>query len=515
MRLIRNSLLMMMSLGIAANATAELAPGLKQLTTAVTNNDIISIGEFVDLADKIAEAEADPRAAMLVAINRQVDFDLGSGDWQPLNNGKQLWRLVLKSPDAASISLHFSDFNLADDAQLWLYSPDGESLQGPYQKDHVNAAGEFWSPIVQGDTVVLELETASPNDNALTIAKLGHGTKQWWREDGAIQQKAAGSCHVNVACPTGNAHSTKIRATARITYSTLAGGFVCSGTLLNNTAQDRRAYFLTANHCISNLVEALTATTYWQYQSNSCGSNTPANTNQTVSGATLRATWATNDFTLLELNGLPPESFNPYWSGWDLSTSNLGSGVTVHHPAGDVKKISIDSDPMDIVNGSSNPADATNAAGRYVHVERWEVGTTEGGSSGSGIWNPANRLVGQLSAGSANCNQPDGQDFYGWIGQAWSGGGLPASRLQDWLAPGDPNVVSLNGCDHYNQDCSDNDGTSGTPPTGNETTASSPSDSGGGGGGGGSPLSLVLLALMLLSLRAALKRPALSPVTKI
>jgi hypothetical protein len=492
----------MMALGMSATAIAQSAPGLQQLTTAISDNDVISLGVFHDLDKQIAAAEADRRAAMLIAVNRSVDFDLADGSWQPLNNGKQLWRLVLESPDAASISLQFSDFALAEDAQLWLYSPDGDSQQGPYGAEQANALGEFWSPIVQGDTVVLELETSQPQANNLVISTLGHGTKTWWREDGSISTKAAGSCHINVACSAGNGHSTKIRATARITYNTLAGGFVCSGTLLNNTAQDRRAFFLTANHCISNGLEALSATTYWQYQSNDCNSNVPANTNQTVSGATLRATWATNDFTLLELNGLPPERFNPYWSGWDLSTSNFGSGVTVHHPAGDVKKISIDTDPLSIRPGSSNPLDATNAAGRYVHVERWEVGTTEGGSSGSGIWNTSNHLVGQLSAGSADCNSPDGQDFYGWIGQAWAGGGNARSRLQDWLAPGNPNVVRLAGCDHYNENCGDS-GDTGTPPAADDPAPSTPENSG-GGGGGGSSLGLILLTLMLLRKRVAL-----------
>ena len=40
-------------------------------------------------------------------------------------------------------------------------------------------------------------------------------------------------------------------------------------------------------------------------------------------------------------------------------------------------------------------------------------GVTEGGSSGSPIFNQSKRIVGQLSGGSSTCNSPNYSDLYG------------------------------------------------------------------------------------------------------
>lgn len=486
----------LLSLFISAPLYAALPAGLSQLAQPLSASETLSLGTFAELQTLIAEAESNPRAPMVIGANRDLDLDLSAGSWQPLNNGNTLWRVAIQSNNAAAISLKFSNLALADDAELWLYAPNAEQAHGPYKQSDVSDSGEFWSPQVAGDTIVVELEQASHSHSKLNISQLGHGNTAWWREGDTIQQKAAGSCHINVSCSTANGHSSKVRATARLIYTSALIQYACSGTLMNNSSQDGTPYFLTANHCISDNLSALTATTYWQYESDRCGSNTPPSNNKTVSGATLVATWSTSDFSLLRLNSQPGASFNPYWSGWDRSGQALGSGVGIHHPDGDVKKISIENDPMVVVNGSANPLDATNADGLYVRVGGWDSGTTEPGSSGSGIWNPANRVVGQLSAGNADCSNPNGQDYYGWLGQSWDGGGTPASRLKDWLAPSDNSIQTLDGCDHHNQDC--NSTGSANPPKGSTASAESS-----GGGGAGTYLGLLAFSLFALRRRKA------------
>jgi len=47
-----------------------------------------------------------------------------------------------------------------------------------------------------------------------------------------------------------------------------------------------------------------------------------------------------SDFQLLLLNEEIPRSNLPYYNGWDRSTTASKSGVTIHHPQADVKKIS-------------------------------------------------------------------------------------------------------------------------------------------------------------------------------
>ena len=54
----------------------------------------------------------------------------------------------------------------------------------------------------------------------------------------------------------------------------------------------------------------------------------------------------------------------------------------------------------------------TGFAGSDLRVV-WSQGTTEGGSSGSGLFDAADRVRGQLRGGDASCSTPTNPDFYG------------------------------------------------------------------------------------------------------
>ena len=65
---------------------------------------------------------------------------------------------------------------------------------------------------------------------------------------------------------------------------------------------------------------------------------------------------------------------------------------------------------------------------------QWQKGTTEGGSSGSGVFvtvveNQTRYLVGQLYGGSASCSNREGGDAYGRFDLAYS------AALSRWLNP--------------------------------------------------------------------------------
>lgn len=64
----------------------------------------------------------------------------------------------------------------------------------------------------------------------------------------------------------------------------------------------------------------------------------------------------------------------------------------------------------------------------------WDEGTTEGGSSGSPLFNPNFRIIGQLQGGCAACGNHLA-DFYGRLPVSWLGGGISSSRLSNWLDP--------------------------------------------------------------------------------
>lgn len=120
-----------------------------------------------------------------------------------------------------------------------------------------------------------------------------------------------------------------------------------------------------------------------------------------------------------------PASDNAFFSGWNRGNEIPTSTRGIHHAYGDEKRISTDIDAPIIVDyfqpfGSS-----------YWRVV-WDSGTTQSGSSGSGLWDQNGRLVGLLSGGSADCR--GGDDRYGRFSKSWNGI-FDATRLSNWLDP--------------------------------------------------------------------------------
>ena len=118
------------------------------------------------------------------------------------------------------------------------------------------------------------------------------------------------------------------------------GGGLCSASLINNTQNDRTPYVLFADHCVSGAASGYVF--YFNYQSSSC-TGTSGPLNQSVSGSNLLVSEDINsgpDFALLELTSNIPDSYNPYYVGWSRSSLPPQEAVGIHHPGGDIKKIS-------------------------------------------------------------------------------------------------------------------------------------------------------------------------------
>ena len=129
-----------------------------------------------------------------------------------------------------------------------------------------------------------------------------------------------------------------------------SNGF-CSGALINNTQNDGKPYVLTANHCYSNPASWIFR---FNWQSSNCNNPGSSPSFVSLSGATLRAKRQPSDMCLVEItgglqNGTVPLSYNPYFSGYNNSNTPATSAVSIHHPAGDIKKISFDDNPVSAV----------------------------------------------------------------------------------------------------------------------------------------------------------------------
>jgi subtilisin-like proprotein convertase family protein len=366
-----------------------------------------------------------------------------SGTWEWLPDGTALWRLRVESPEARSLNLGFTQYAMPAGGQLFLYSADYKSVLGPFTDEYNQPHGQLWTPLVPGSELVVEVQVPGEalGELKLTLGAVNHG----FRDIGGSANKS-GSCNVDVVCPQGDAWRDQIRSVA--VYGT-GGTRFCTGALVNNTAQDGRPFFLTANHCGITESNAASVVVYWNYQNSTC--RTPGSTasgsagngslSQFNSGAVLRARNSASDFTLLELTAPVPRAVNPFFAGWDRSGANALTSVGIHHPNGEEKRISFDNDPTTI---TSYLQTTVPGAGTHLRVADWDLGTTEPGSSGSPLFDQNKRIVGQLHGGYAACGN-DLADWYGRFSVSWTGGGTSATRLRDWLDPLNTGATVLDG----------------------------------------------------------------------
>ncbi len=370
-----------------------------------------------------------------------VDYDLNnSGTWDTLPDGGRLWRLEIQCPGAYSINLVYRAFWLPPGAKLYIYSADHSYVIGAFTERNNKDYGKFATAPVPGDACVLEYyEPASASSpGIIDIQRIVHAYRNLFDRSfvkDALDFGSSGSCNNNVNCPEGADWQDDKRAVAMILTS---GGFrLCTGSLVNNVREDLTNYFLTANHCLGG--EA-TWVFMFNYESPTC-SNINGPTYMTVSGSTLRANNAYSDFALLELSETPPDSYYVYYAGWSAVDVAAQSEVCIHHPSGDIKKITFDYDPVVSSNygGSSG--------GSHWRVIQWDDGTTEPGSSGSPLFDSlTHRIIGQLHGGTASCASLT-SDYFGKFAKSWNYGSTAATRLKDWLDPDNTGTLELDGID--------------------------------------------------------------------
>jgi len=394
-------------------------------------------------AELVADAQAAEATPLRFAVARKVEITPAThGTWERLSDGR-LWRLRITSAGAVSLNLGFSRFWLPEGATLHLISQSGAYFQGPYTSQDYKTHGQLWTPIIPGQSLVVELfvPIAAKAQAQLILSQIGAGYRDLFPEKGLqAAPRAADNCEIDVVCPRATAWTNEIRSVGL--YS-INGTFMCSGTLVADAVGDFRNYFLTANHCGLDADNAATVVVYWNYQSTNCGTHGPGSLAQNQSGATFRAARSDVDFALIELEEMPEPSFGVFYSGWDRSGIAPSGGVGIHHPEADVKAISFSSNALTTVNS------CIGTGGTNTHWQvLWSAGVTEPGSSGSGFWDVATHLlVGTLSGGGSSCPNPSFPDCYGKFSVAWNGGKSASARLSDWLDPQNTGVTNVAGAD--------------------------------------------------------------------
>ncbi len=488
---------------IIASALAGFA-GLWLSATAVAAVPTLelSVGnvDAVLAQDSLKQGPQPYRFAVAVAV---AATPANQGVWSTTADGSALWQLAVHSTAATSLNFGFTRLSLPPGAELRLHAPDGSEARGPYGSEY-NAQGQLWTPVIRGSAAVIELKlpAALRDQVKLTLGVVNHGFRGFGAKTGAVAK--SGSCNIDVVCSDGDDWRNEIRSVARYTIS---GVLLCTGSLINNSKQDLAPYFLTANHCVTTAAQAPTTVFYWNYQTSRCGGTPDGKLDQTQTGALFLAgsggaTATGPDFTLLQLLAKPDPAFRVYYAGWDRRDIAPVGVTGIHHPNGDEKRISMDYNQTFITAYGEVPGSAQSSLmPTHIMIASWNRGVTEGGSSGSGLWNREHRLVGQLSGGSSACSTPNGSDWYGRIYGDFSNAGTPLTSLSFWLDP-NGNTELLNGIDASSA-APPAAGGSVSLPGGSSNGGSTNSGSAGGGGGAFGGSALLLLAA---SLRRRLRR---------
>lgn len=355
----------------------------------------------------------------------------------------------LKAAAAKGVIAYFDKFRLSEGSSLSIYSPDRKQVYRYLPRK--NEQDFFTANIINGEEVIFEyIAGENAQNDRLHIHEVGYVFNPLTKPKSSSRDfDDSGSCEVNVNCVEGENWQAEKRAVVRILVKSGSDVGWCTGTLLNNTSRDCSPYLLTADHCqIGGWGTYASDADFnqWQfnfnYEAPTCSNPTSEGSldAQILTGATRIAYSNDNggdsgsDFLLIKLKNRPDTIYNTYFAGWDATTDIPQYGVGIHHPAADIKKISTYNDAATSSSYGGN-IDDTHWSVNWVTTENGH-GVTEGGSSGSALFNEYGLQVGTLTGGSSSCSQQNGTDEYGKIIYHWESNGATANRqLKPWLDP--------------------------------------------------------------------------------
>lgn len=445
--------------------------------------DLARLGEEDAMRDRLGMP---PR----FAIPEKVSITPANhGTWEDLGDGKMLWRLrILGREGTTSLNLGFTRFKLTPGSRLLLYSTDGTQIGTPFTAAHNEKHGELWTPVILTNDLIVELTVPKKERRTaqLELGWINQGYRGFGTRSSADYEKS-GSCNLDVEClDAGDTWRDEMRAVGVISTG---GSTFCTGSLVTNTAADRKMYFMTANHCGITSSNAASLVVYWNYQNSFCrtpgsaasGQAGDGQLTQFHTGSFFRAANSASDFTLVELDDPPVSAYNHHWAGWDRSTGSHPCTATtpcasIHHPSTDEKRITYVTTDMvsTSYSGTTSPGDGTHLWAKWATDPPGPFtvpGVTEPGSSGSPLYNNAGRFVGQLHGGPSSCGATGNNlsDYYGRFSVSWTGGGTNSTRLSNWLDPGNTGAITTNGLNVFTGPC-----TPPLPPVGVSASAVSP-----------------------------------------
>jgi hypothetical protein len=435
----------------ATSALAQVQHGGAPVLSAVAPTQITLL-PTPDVAALLAEDNNATKAIPTDPLAKAKPFRMGalldittdlSGFERTTSTDGETFRLAVRSAEAFGMGVNFKTWAMPEGCKMFVYNADASQQYGSFTTENQKEYGGFSVMPVKGDTVVIEVfvpsGAATPTVELESVVHHYKNTLFATKEEkeGLGCYGCSGSCNLNIACETGVDWSEQIDSVTAILTS--SGSALCSGALINNALDDGRQLYLSADHCGGGNAEDWIFV--FNYQTPKCdsGPGAPAK-DQSVQGSKLLARAARSDFVLLELAESVPAAYNATLAGYNAVQENtFDKPFSISHPSGDVKKIATYDGPT-ITDGYFNPGTT------HWYVAQWDRGMTEGGSSGSPLFDQQKRIRGQLHGGYATCSYKY-SDYYGKLTESWDHYPGVTEQLAEHLDPekGDIRVVDSSG----------------------------------------------------------------------
>ena len=391
------------------------------------------------------------------AAPSNVSYTLdNSGKWYDLEDGGRVWKLTLQADGMSGLTMLYKNFYIPNGARLYVYDKNQTQVKGAYTYQNNLSHGKFLTGVIEGETAIIEYYEpwyAKGKGHfeiyqvMLTYNRIKYESDYEFQNFSGFGESLP--CHENVNCSYANDLENQKRGVVRMltVYNTAMGW--CTGSLVNNTNNDGMPYVLSAHHCGflgANIPDFSLWRFDFNYQFSGCANETTEPnfssilSSEVVSGSTV------SDYLLLELSSNIPSAYNAYFNGWDKRTIIPDGAIGIHHPFGDVKKVSVDTHMLESYPFNINWGSGVTTGPHSHFRSEMDIGTIEGGSSGSPYFNSNKKIVGQLHGGVSNCNTFI--TYYGKLSESWEAGNVPEERLLDWLDPIGSGVDTLEGIEN-------------------------------------------------------------------